>query len=180
MDSLAAKRLLRLANGLANELNDIVWADSAADGPAARTVASSTPPSELYDALIDDQELISTTRGLFTNGHCAQSVEEAFKYINNLVKQRTGLASDGADLMNRAFSLNAPLLRLSELRTQSQKDQQTGYMMMLGGAMTGVRNPRAHQHRHLDDPHAALELLCFANHLARQIRIATRTRRRRS
>lgn len=179
MDSQGVRRALRLARGLSAELDGLVRVQ-----PALRESGDGQPRTELgsallrYDQLIDDPELISTTRELYANGHFAQSVEEAFKYINNLVKHRTGLKSDGADLMNRAFSLSAPRLKLSGLKTQSQKDQQTGYMMMLGGAMTGIRNPRAHEHQYLDDPRAALELLCFANHLARHVRSAVRTRTR--
>jgi hypothetical protein len=44
--------------------------------------------------------------------------------------------------------------------------------------MTGIRNPRAHEHNYLDEPHAALELLALANHLFRLVMQATRTRGR--
>lgn len=81
--------------------------------------------------------------------------------------------------MLTAFSKESPKLRLSEnLRTQSAKDRQYGYMRMFEGATAGVRNPRAHTHGHPDDPRNALELLAFCNHLARTTREATRTRKR--
>ncbi len=82
-------------------------------------------------------------RQVFLNGHYSLAVEEGFKYLNNLVKRRSGLEADGAGLMGTAFSLNSPVLRLSDLRTQWKRDQQLGYMQILQGSMTGIRNPRA-------------------------------------
>jgi uncharacterized protein (TIGR02391 family) len=128
----------------------------------ADSVGEDQAISQAYELLIDDEELRTTTQALFRDGHWAQSVEEGFKYVNNLVKHRSGLAADGADLMRRALSLKDPTLKLSDLKTQSQKDQQLGYMEILAGVMTGVRNPRAHEHRYLEDPRIALELLCLA------------------
>lgn len=179
MDQRIAKRALRLAAGLETEVASIVKVEPVDLGGRQGARANVEDPGRGYDLMIDDAELAETTRELFINGHYAQSVEEGFKYLNNLVKQRSGLPTDGADLMTRALSVGNPVLKLSPLTTQSQKDQQVGYMMMLGGAMTGVRNPRAHEHRHFDDPRAALELLAFANHLARLVRAARKTRSRR-
>jgi len=166
MDPTSGKRALRRAAALAEDLA-LLTQDSAPPPTfsEAGQATSIMDAVQAYDALIDDPELVSTTRELFCHGHLAQSVEEAFKYANNLVKQRTGLTADGADLMNRALSLKNPVLKLSPLKTASQQDQQQGYMQILAGAMTGVRNPRAHQHRYLEDPRVALELLCLANHL---------------
>lgn len=182
MDTEPGKTALKLAKGLAAELAEFVLTDTRplTKGVQAAYGQARAGEPAVYDLLISDRELVSATRDLFVNRHYAQSVEQAFKYINNLVKNRTGLAFDGADLMNRAFSVGAPVLKLSDLKTQSQKDQQIGYMLMLAGAMTGIRNPRAHEHSHLDDPSAALELLGFANHLARMVSGASRARKRRS
>jgi len=176
-----AKRALQVAAALSAELTELSQFQPAL--PVQRseqTRRADEAVAEAYDLLIDDPELLSTTQKLFRNGHWAQSVEKAFKYINNFVKHRTGLAADGADLMNRALSPKSPLLKLSALETESQCNQQIGYMQIMADAMTGVRNPRAHEHRYLEDPRVALELLCLANHLARIIGHATRARSRRT
>lgn len=134
-------------------------------------------PLALYDRLITDGELRDTTRNLFRNGHNSLAVEEAFKCVNNLVKRKSGETADGQNLMNSTFSLGAPVLKLNALKTQSQRDQQLGYMQILAGCMTGIRNPRAHEHAYLDEPHVALELLGLANHLVRLIKGSKRSRR---
>lgn len=138
------------------------------------------PPNgakHLLDELVTEPELREEVRQLYLDGHYSQAVEEGFKFLNNLVRRRTGSSADGAPLMTTAFSPKGPLLRLNDLKTTSQKDQQQGYMHMLEGAMIGIRNPRAHDHRHADEPRNALELLAFCNHLVRTVSSARRARR---
>lgn len=145
-------------------------------------VSASQPPTSAevaFDTAVTDSALRSATRAVYLDGHYSLAVEEAFKCVNNTVKDRSGLQADGASLMRAAFSPKTPYLRLSELRTQSQSDQQLGYMDILAGCMTGIRNPRAHEHRHRDEPGVALELLSLANHLLRMVGSAKRTRQKR-
>jgi uncharacterized protein (TIGR02391 family) len=132
----------------------------------------------LYDVMIDSNELRSVTRKLFVDGHYARAVEEAYKCINNTVKAKSGLSADGQDLMNQAFSIKNPVLRLNALKTESERNEQLGYMHSLGGCMTGIRNPRAHEHQLWDSPNVALEMLAWANHLMRVIDKAKRIRKR--
>jgi uncharacterized protein (TIGR02391 family) len=133
---------------------------------------------ELYDIMIDSNELRSVTRKLFVDGHYVRAVEEAYKCINNTVKAKSGLSANGQDLMNQAFSMKNPVLKLNALKTDSQRDEQLGYMLSLGGCMTGIRNPRAHEHQLWDSPDVALEMLAWANHLMRIIDKAKRVRKR--
>lgn len=133
---------------------------------------------ELYDVLIDSDALRDITRKLFMDGHYARAVEEAYKCVNNTVKARSGLSADGQDLMNQAFSIKNPILRLNSLKTESERNEQLGYMFSLGGCMTGIRNPRAHEHQLGDSPNVALEMLAWANHLMRIVDKAKRVRKR--
>lgn len=133
----------------------------------------------LYDIHIQHEGLRSTTRKLFVDRHYARAVEEAYKYLNNMVKAKSGLSIDGKSLMDKAFSLNNPVLRINRLRSESEKDEQLGYMLIFGGCMTGIRNPRAHEHEIWDSPDRALEMLVLAKHLACVVDKSKRVRRRR-
>jgi len=127
-----------------------------------------------YDSLITEQALVRATQKLFSDGHYGMAVEEAYKCLNNMVKKRSGLSADGASLMNSAFSAKSPILKLGNLTSQSDRDQQEGYMQIFAGCMTGIRNPRAHEHSYDDQPETALEMLVWANHLMRLVRYSKR------
>jgi uncharacterized protein (TIGR02391 family) len=130
----------------------------------------------LCDAMITYVALRRSTRKLFLDGHYGASVQEAYKCLNIVVKQRSGLTGDGASLMNSTFSIKDPILKVNALISKSDHDQQLDYMQILAGCMTGIRNPRAHQHDYPDQPVVALELLTWANHLMGVVRAAKRTR----
>ena len=156
--------------------------DKIGVGRPSRPKAATPKPEDfvgLYDILVKSEALRDATRKLFLGGHYARAVEEAYKCLNNTVKDKSGLGKDGQDLMNQVFSTKKPVLKLNKLKTESDIDEQLGYMLIFGGCMTGIRNPRAHEHRLRDSPDGALEMLAWANHLMRVVAKAKRTKRRR-
>ena len=139
--------------------------DSAPDTYRSRNLL------DWFDNQITNGGLVSYTRQLFADGHYSMAVLKAFLYVENLVQDLSGLPDkDGADLMKTVFSVKHPVVRLNAFRSKSDRNQQLGYMEIFAGAMTAIRNPRAHQHDWYDDPEEALELLVLANHLVRMIR----------
>jgi len=80
--------------------------------------------------------------------------------------------------MQQVFSEKNPVLRLNDLKSDSKKNEQAGYMLIMAGSMRGIRNPRAHEHDLRDEPIAALEMLVWANHLMGVVEKATKTRKR--
>ena len=76
------------------------------------------------------------------------------------MRLRSGLDIDGVPLMQRAFSPNKPILKFNDLSDQSDRDEQMGFMSLFSGAVSGLRNPRAHGFIH-DDAERALEFHCF-------------------
>ena len=93
-------------------------------------------------------EIKRVAAALYLDGHYADAVLAAMREINTRVKLRvkakTGTELDGADLMRQAFSLKKPIIQLDDLSTESGRDIQQGYMEIAAGAMTGIRNPKAH------------------------------------
>lgn len=122
------------------------------------------------EQVVTDKKLFETVAKLFQDGHHAKAVQQAFVYLNNLVKRQTRNTADGAKLMNAVFSPNNPTLTLNALSNQSEIDEQTGYMQIMAGVMTGIRNPRVHEHDWEDTEERALQLLSLANHLVIRVK----------
>ncbi|MDE0183391.1 MAG: TIGR02391 family protein [Caldilineaceae bacterium] len=130
---------------------------------------------ERFDELVTNKQIRLVSGPLFKDGHFARAVEEAFKCLNNAVKDKSGnTGADGAGLMKTVFSANSPVLKLNSFQSQSERDEQLGYMEIFSGSMTGIRNPRAHEHSLVDEPDVALELVILANHLMRKLDAASK------
>jgi uncharacterized protein (TIGR02391 family) len=135
---------------------------------------------DLYYNLVKDEELRKHTQKRFINGHYQDAVLEAFKYLNNYVKSRVRpTTADGSDLMQYAFSAKNPILRLNSFVTESEKNEQRGYMDIFAGTMIGIRNPRAHENDFDNDPFIAVRLLSLADHLLQRAQQAKRAKRKR-
>lgn len=131
-----------------------------------------------YDRRITDSDLRIATRSRFVSAHYADAVEAGVKALNELVRFRTGSTLDGDTLMTTTFSVNAPKLRLNRLRSDSDKSEQRGHMMLCQGVVAAWRNPRAHNSQFDDQPDAALMMLETLQHLMDVTKRATRTRAR--
>lgn len=119
-----------------------------------------------YRGLDLHREIAFAASKLYENEHYANAVEAAVKALNGLVRVRSGLDIDGTSLMETAFSPKNPILRFNDLSDQSDRDEQKGFMMMFSGAVSGLRNPRAHGFIR-DDPERALEFIAFVSLLAK-------------
>jgi len=128
---------------------------------------------ELSKKIIVSPEITKMCLKLYQDDHNALAAETAFKLINNYVKEKSGLTSlDGMSLMQTAFSVSNPKIKLNKLKTKSEKDEQLGYMNILTGCMVGIRNPRAHEHNYQDSERTTFELLILADHLMQKLQSA--------
>jgi uncharacterized protein (TIGR02391 family) len=110
-----------------------------------------------------------SSSALVASGQLREAVLNSITAVFDLIRQRTRLDLDGDALATRALSPDRPLLVLSELGTQSGRNDQAGFMQILQGAYKGIRNPKAYSLDHdLDDTKAA-QYLVFASLLARRI-----------
>lgn len=94
-------------------------------------------------------KIVEVSKSRYQSNHFADCVEAAYKEVNSTVKKiykdLTGQEKDGSDLMNKAFTISNPIIKLSDLSTDSERNIQIGYMQIFSGAMTGIRNPKAHE-----------------------------------
>ncbi len=109
--------------------------------------------NEIMWALIHPS-VTEVAKGRFESRHYADSVEAALKEVNTVVKKivqkEIGEELDGASLMQKALSLDNPILKLSDLSNESGRNIQKGYLQIFSGAMTGIRNPKAHENLVID------------------------------
>ncbi len=70
--------------------------------------------------------------------------------------------------MEFVFNPTRPVLRFNDLKDESDRNEQKGFMMMFSGAVAGLRNPRAHKIIQ-DDPEEALEFVAFVSLLAKLV-----------
>jgi uncharacterized protein (TIGR02391 family) len=135
----------------------------------AQALKKTKVPSSLFDRMQFHQRIITASKSLFESGHYSQAIFEAFKAVNNFVKEKTGLPLDGKTLMAKVFDENATIIKLNEMLTESDKDEQEGFKFLFMGAMVGIRNPKAHDNVVQTDPYRTLEYLSFASLLMKRI-----------
>lgn len=105
----------------------------------------------------------------YWDGHLRDAVLNSVIAVFDQIRERTGLDLDGDGLVTRALSVHNPQLVLSEVETESGRNDQVGFMKILQGAFQGVRNPKAHSVRHDLTEVKAGQYLVFASLLARRI-----------
>lgn len=91
-----------------------------------------------------------SSKKLYEDGHYANAAEDAFIEINDRVKHLFAIVKpdekipDGDAVMNTVFSTNNPLVEFCDRSTETGFNKQKGYMQILAGAMSALRNPKAH------------------------------------
>jgi len=121
-----------------------------------------------FDERYIHPEIARVSLKLFDNGHYSQSTFEAFKYLDLQVKKLSGINESGFKLMMSAFSDANPKIKLTDLVTASDIDEQNGFKFIFAGAMSAIRNPRGHDIT-TDPIHRCLDHLSLASVLLRRI-----------
>jgi uncharacterized protein (TIGR02391 family) len=89
-------------------------------------------------------EVLNYCRTELLDENYFHAVFEATKGVAERIRQLSGLTADGADLVNKAFAGQRPVLALGALTTESEKSEQKGFANLLIGLFGAVRNPLAH------------------------------------
>ncbi|WP_248500657.1 TIGR02391 family protein [Streptomyces sp. D2-8] len=128
---------------------------------------SRTPPFAVSIPLHPEVAAVAAER--FENGQHADAVMRAFQAVEHRVQSLSGLPEVGARLMGLALGSATPMLVVTRAAGPSLPSEREGFRDLFKGAMTGLRNPRAHGPHYADDPEEAQEMLAFASLLMRRL-----------
>jgi uncharacterized protein (TIGR02391 family) len=114
-------------------------------------------------------KLRALVKQLFDDGHFPQATFEAYKFVDKEVQRYSRASESGFKLMMKVFAAESPLIRLTPLLTESQKDEQKGFQFLFAGSVLGIRNPRGHEYAVIDSPDKCLDHLGLASLLMRRL-----------
>jgi uncharacterized protein (TIGR02391 family) len=133
------------------------------------TEEKSIAPNRLYDLLNFHPRIVKASRSQFKSGHYTDAIFNAFRCIEVFAKEKSGINERGASLMHKIFNEKNPIIRLNEMQRDFEIDEQAGFRFIYVGAMTGIRNPKAHAEIQQKDPYRTLEYLSLASLLAKRL-----------
>ena len=85
----------------------------------------------VWDAIKDNYEKSSYTT----------AITNLLIYVQDVVREKSGLEFDGTSLMDKAFLGDKPVLQINKLETKTEKDIQSGIGYILKGLCLAIRNP---------------------------------------
>jgi uncharacterized protein (TIGR02391 family) len=107
-----------------------------------------------------DERLWSAVQSAYESGNYSAAIVDGVFYLSDLIRNKSGLDSDGNALAGAAFGGQNPIIKVNSLNTESERDEQRGVEQLLRGIYTAIRNPRSHEKR-MDSAETADVLLAF-------------------
>lgn len=111
-----------------------------------------------------DERLRSAIQSTYTDRNFTGAILDAIYCLSDLIREKTGLASDGVALVGQALGGKAPKIKVNKLETESERNVQAGLEQILRGLYQAVRNPRSHG-KHVDKQEDADAIILFINYL---------------
>jgi len=108
----------------------------------------------VWDAIKDNYE-----KGSYTT-----AITNLLIYVQDVVREKSGLELDGTPLMDRAFIGDKPVLQINKFETKTEKDIQSGIGYILKGLCLAIRNPRSHE-RYNDEKRTADRIIYFIDYI---------------
>lgn len=119
-------------------------------------------------------EIMKYCRAELLQDNHFHAVFEATKGVAQRIREKTNLDLDGAELVQKAFSINKPLLVFNTLQTEQERNDHKGFSNLLIGFFGAVRNPHAHVPKILwEGEEEAADYLTLASLLMLKIEHAT-------
>ena len=85
---------------------------------------------------------------LFYDGHYFHAVFEAAKIYHKAVQRKSGSEKDGQALMLEAWNPERGTLKVTQCKSETDKNVQEGLGFLSAGLMRAIRNPTAHEPAH--------------------------------
>ena len=106
------------------------------------------------------------------------AVLEASKSVAEKIREKSGLTTDGSELVDVAFSVKNPVLAFNTLQTPTERSEQTGLANLMKGMFSAFRNPTAHAPKVNWDvtEQDAADLMALVSLLHRRLDAAVKTR----
>ena len=108
--------------------------------------------------------------GLYRDKYYDDAVRKASqRYINRVRELTDRPGGDGAGLINKAFSEDAPLLAFGDRETMVERDEHNGYRFLAVGLAQALRNVVTHDDNYGLGPEETLEWLAFISAMHRRL-----------
>lgn len=119
-------------------------------------------------------KVVEVAGKLLDDGHYAQAVFEAFKALEEYVRDKTTVHDKyGKNLMAHVLNENNPILKIKPSHPQTSNEEQEGFRLIFMGSMLAIKNPKSHRTLKLRDKSRALLYLAFASLLFELVDDAT-------
>ncbi|MBL1146359.1 MAG: TIGR02391 family protein [Pseudomonadota bacterium] len=141
--------------------------------PDEPTVEEASLPKPLEFEAILHPIIIKGAYKQYQNEHFRDAALNSIVAVFDYLREKTGLRDDGDRLVSKAFALENPFIILSNIATESGRNDQKGFMNIFKGAYLGIRNPKAHTLETNLTKEKTAQYLIFASLLARRIDEAT-------
>ncbi|MCR1026649.1 TIGR02391 family protein [Cellulophaga baltica] len=104
----------------------------------------------------------------YNSENYTNAILDSIQFLGDLIRDKSGLESDGQSLIGSAFGGVNPKIKMNKLKTESEKNIQKGTESILRGIYSAYRNPRSHS-KIEDSEENAIEIIIFINHLLKQL-----------
>ena len=170
------EKIAQVAGQVGVELEDLDLPEEMPRFPSLPWVTDEDFAAILFDRLALHPRIRQVSEELFKDRHYSEAIFAAYRELEQIVREKSGLTDQsGRRLMTTAFNETKPVLRLNDLVSREDKDEQEGFKFLFMGATTGIRNPKAHKRVEQKDVFRTIEYLCFASLLAKRVDESTKS-----
>lgn len=145
----------------------------------ASSLSEATKRANLLRDAVNNRELhpvlLEFCREELLQDNYFHAVLEASKGVAEMIRRKTGLKTDGAELVDEVFGGSDPILRINGFSTDTEMSEQRGFLNLLKGLFGTFRNPTAHAPRieWSMSKEDALDLFSLASYAFRRIEAAS-------